>query len=98
MIGGAVFVGGTSYRDWPLEPIVLFEGIPILVVKGYALGGHAETATAYLEYCLKKGRWRKENFVPADSSQLRALVNRFLAKRVDLSADADWLRQQADEA
>jgi hypothetical protein len=97
MIGSANFVGATSYRDWPLEPIVLFEGVPILV-KGYALGGKPESATAYLDYCLKRCRWRKERYTPASSSQLRAVVNRFLAARPDLSPDAEWLRQQADEA
>jgi len=29
---------------------------------------------------------------------LRAVVNRFLASRPDLSNDAEWLQQQADEA
>ena len=98
MIGGANFVGATSYRDWPLERIVLFEGIPILVVKGYTISGMPESATAYLDYCVKRCRWRKERYTPASSSQLRAVVNRFLASRPDLSNDAEWLRQEADEA
>jgi hypothetical protein len=98
MIGGANFVGATSYRDWPLEPIVLFEGIPILVVKGYTIVGKPESATAYLDYCVTTCRWRKERYTLASSSQLRGVVNRFLASRPDLSPDAEWLRQQADEA
>jgi hypothetical protein len=98
MIGSAKFVGATSYRDWPLEPIVLFEGVPILVVKGYAIFGLPESATAYLDYCVKRCRWRKERYTPASSSQLKGVVNRLLAARPDLSPDAEWLRQQADEA
>ena len=98
MIGSANFVGATSYRDWPLEPIVLFEGVPILVVKGYELAGKPESAAAYLDYCVKRCRWRKERYTPASSSQLRAVVNRLLAARPDLSPDAGWLLQQADEA
>jgi hypothetical protein len=97
MIGGANFVGATSYRDWPLEPIVLFEEVPILVVKGYALRGKPESATAYLDYCVKRCRWRKARYTPGSSPQLRAVVNRLLAARPELSPDAEWLLQQADE-
>ena len=98
MLGAPVFLSGTSARDWPLVPIALFEGIPVLVVKGYNLAGLAESAHAYLDYCLKAGRWRGQAYVPATSKQLRAIIDRFLTSRPSMRADAEWVWKQANGA
>lgn len=95
LLGAPVFLSGTSERDWPLEPIALMEGIPILIVKGYALGGHSESAIAYLDYCLKVGRWRGQAYVPATTDQIGAIIGRFLAAHPSVLADSNWLQEQA---
>ena len=38
-LGAAAFLGGTTYADWPLEPIELVDGVPFLITRGYALEG-----------------------------------------------------------
>src|SRR5262245_10457955 len=35
LIGAAHFLGGTDYKDWPLEPIELVDGVPFLITRGY---------------------------------------------------------------
>ena len=64
LIGAARHVGAESDTpDFPLEPIHLLEGgTPLLIVRGYSLGGQAETATAYLEYCLANLAWTRREF------------------------------------
>lgn len=61
MIGGAFFIGGT-YRDWPLEPIAVFDHVPILVVTGYVLAGWPEPPGWYVDYCLKNCQWRDARY------------------------------------
>ncbi len=56
-IGGALFFGKTTYYDWPSEPIEIIDNIPFLITGGYFLGGLAESASDYFEYCLKNGKW-----------------------------------------
>src|SRR5262245_47911083 len=41
-MGGATFFGGTSYADWPLEPIELVDGVPFLISGSYRIGGGLE--------------------------------------------------------
>jgi hypothetical protein len=62
MLGGAGFYGGTSEKDWPLEPIVIIDDIPFLIVSDYALFGHAEEAPPYLHYCLSNTDWASRHY------------------------------------
>ncbi len=55
MIGGPELLGDTNYADWPAEPIALYEGIPILVTRGYILAGVPERSEDYLNECIKDG-------------------------------------------
>jgi hypothetical protein len=43
MIGAPNFLGGTTYKEWPLAPIALYQGIPILITRDYALETHPES-------------------------------------------------------
>ncbi|HEY7119398.1 MAG TPA: hypothetical protein VH475_22595 [Tepidisphaeraceae bacterium] len=96
MLGGASFVvAHTDYADWPLEPITLYQGVPILIVRGYNLAGVAEDPGSYVEYCLAECRWRDFRFAPTDLARLREIVNRFIAER-RVPDDADWVRAQAE--
>jgi hypothetical protein len=75
-IGGAIFLGGTDYADWPLEPIELIDGVPFLISRGYMIGGGpGETGEAYLDYCLKNCDWNDFVFEkPSEKELRRALV------------------------
>ena len=99
-LGGAVFLGGTTYEHWPSEPIALFEDIPILITKGYVLGGEGVPVGVYLEYCLKEGVWVSENYERKTSDQIRASVDNFIAtvqwKQKLSCSELEFLRSQAN--
>jgi len=78
-IGGATFAGGTDYNDWPLEPIELIDGVPFLVTRGYALGGAAEPAAAYVKYCLANCEWNDFEFKKPSQKELQAALEKLLA-------------------
>ena len=96
MIGAASFVGRTAYHDWPLEPITIYQGVPILIVRGYKLGGEPEPPQSYVEYCLSNCRWSERKYAPAEKARLREMVSGFLAANPKFAADADWIRRQAE--
>ena len=104
-IGGESFVGDTdpsgrsAYGRWPLDPITLEDGVPIMVSRGdFRLGGgRPETPAQYLNYCLAQCKWRETKFADADPVHIRKAVEAFIAARPSLPAyDVTWLRQQAD--
>ncbi len=82
MLGAPVFVGETTDADWPLEPIAVFQDVPICVVRGYMLGGQAEPATAYLEYCLKSCRWTSRAYRELDDKTLEQRLDAFVKSNV----------------
>jgi hypothetical protein len=94
MIGGAAFLTG-AYQDWPLEPITLFDGVPILIVRGYILRGKPESAAQYVAYCLANCRWSERRYVLATTAKLRQTIDRFIDSNPALAAHADRLRLQA---
>jgi len=94
LIGRASFLAGT-YQDWPLEPIALFEDIPILIVRGYSLGGKPESATQYVAYCLANCRRSDRKYTVPTTDRLRQTIDRFIASKPALRPHADWLRLQA---
>src|SRR3954468_11262392 len=51
-IGAPDFVGGGQMADWALEPITLFDQVPILIVEGYNVAGYPEPPLSYVDYCL----------------------------------------------
>ena len=96
MIGGASFIAGGDYADWPLEPITLFENIPILVVNGYMLGGFPEQPEWYVDYCLKDCNWRDTKYEPVSLQKRKEIVEKFIAANPNAKEEADWLRRQAE--
>ncbi len=79
MIGGASFLGGTDYKDWPLEPIELVDGIPFLITRGYILGGVPESPTQYLKYCLKTCDWNPHSFASKSKAEKQAALEKLLS-------------------
>jgi hypothetical protein len=95
-IGGASFVDGRDYADWPLEPITIFEGMPILIVSGYMLGGFPEQPEWYVNYCLNECVWRDTKYEPVALEKRKQIVEKFIAANPKVKDDADWLRRQAE--
>ncbi len=44
-----MFISGTE-DDWPLWPIDLVDGVPLMIVQGFAIGGVPESDESYLHY------------------------------------------------
>ncbi len=82
LIGGAGFIGKTEYQDWSSEPIVLINDIPFLICTGYALGGQAENAIDYFDYCLKNGAWTIVKYKQKSSEQYKEALNILLKLKV----------------
>lgn len=68
-IGGPGFVDGGKPSDWPLEPIVIIEGVPFRVARVYVLAGQAEPLSDYLDYCIQECDWNDIEFKPRSKKQ-----------------------------
>jgi hypothetical protein len=77
-LGDAVFMGGTNYSDWPLEPITLVDGIPFLITKGYILGGLPESDAAYVDYSVARATWTAFRFTVPTKKQEHAALTKVL--------------------
>ncbi len=97
-IGGTSFPGGTEYRDWPLEPIEIVEGVPFLISESYLCMGVSETALEYLAYCRQEGIWAPRLSVEKSTAELeRALATILHSKKwkTDLYEDETrFLKEQ----
>jgi len=81
MIGGAAFFGRTDYSDWPLEPIDIYDEVPILITSGYMLGGEPEPSGRYLDYCVNSCDWKKTRYSLRSSEELETVIKKWLAQR-----------------
>jgi hypothetical protein len=80
-IGGAAFLGGTDYPDWPLEPIAIYENIPILITYGYMLGGVPEASGQYLSFCADNCNWRQARYTVRSAEELKKIIAKWLTER-----------------
>jgi len=80
-IGGASFLGGTDYPDWSLEPIDIYENVPILITYGYMLGGVPESSVRYLDFCIKNCDWRQSRYSVLSHEKLKGIVAKWLTAR-----------------
>jgi len=96
MIGAPGFVDRGQTADWPLEPITLYRGIPILVSTGYSLGGYAEEPKSYLEYCLDECKWREEKIAALKAEEIKKTVNDFISSNPKVAKQAEMLLKQAE--
>ena len=78
-IGGAHFLGGTDYADWPLEPIELVDGVPFLITDGYRLDGRAEAAENYVRYCMANCDWSTFRFSDVSAAMPVVALKNFYA-------------------
>jgi hypothetical protein len=100
-IGGAHFLGGSSYGDWPLEPIAIYKGIPILIATGYSLGGFPESNQQYLEYCVTNCQWAPVKFTEQGEGKVPEQIADFIKtvvwKRPLRSDEERFLMNQAEQ-
>ena len=89
-------VGSVIYSEWPLEPIVIYRGVPILITKGYTLGGVWESPEYYVMYCLYNCRWREEKYTLLGREKLQEIVSQFIEENPKLAVDEDWIWRQVD--
>jgi hypothetical protein len=73
--------GGSDRKDWPLEPIEVVDGVPLLVVAGYTLGGQPESPEQYLDYCLKECAWGATEFKPRTAAEKEKALAALLASK-----------------
>lgn len=77
-LGQPYFVRDTTRELWPNEPVVVYNGLPFLIVIGWSLGGLAERPTSYLAYCLQNGRWVDEPYEMPDPETHEAIAEDFI--------------------
>jgi len=81
-IGGAVFLGGTDYSDWPLEPIELVDGVPFIIIRGYSVhGALPEPPEAYLNYCITNCDWNTFRYHLKSRDELKEALNKLLISK-----------------
>lgn len=62
------------HEKWPHFPLVFSEGIPFLLIDGYAVYGIPESSRKYLEYCRENGIFRRTLFnIPTEGETLCAI-------------------------
>ncbi len=89
-LGGPQFYGGTSFEDWPLEPITLVDDIPFDIVIGYILAGMAEPGSKYLEYCIKETQWTSRRYRDATDAQINSAFQKLLNSHIWKKRLSDW--------
>jgi hypothetical protein len=77
-LGGAELLGGTTYDDWPALPIAIYQGIPILITRGFFLAGVPEQSEDYLEECIRDGSWRGVKYTAVDQTHLDTIIEEFI--------------------
>jgi hypothetical protein len=78
LIGGALFMGGTDYSDWPLEPIELVDGVPFVISRGYFIAGRPENDDEYIRYCEAHADWSNFQYIVPTKQQEQAALARLL--------------------
>lgn len=79
MRGEPAFLGDTTYTDWPLEPLHLFQGVPFCIVSMYSLAGLPEPPPSYLAHCLRAGVWSTHPYPDVSNLDLKAITHEFIA-------------------
>jgi len=100
LLGGPDFIRGSS-SDWPLAPVALVDGVPFIVVKGYTLGGLAESPEQYLDYCLSNCCWSNFRYEREPQEKLQTALDSLLNAAPWSQPLTDWdrrfLSMQIDE-
>ena len=91
--GHTDFFGGTTYADWPLEPIEVVNGYPFWIVSGYALAGAAQPASSYVSYCIANCDWNAFRYRELSAKDKRAALAKLLSSpkwKRPLDGNEEW--------
>lgn len=77
-LGRAILIGSLDKKECPLSPIVIKEGIPLLITKGYFLAGQAEDPIQYLKYCINSCDWTDFRFKSVKKEEKERIVHTFI--------------------
>lgn len=80
-IGDPSGIGDTAGEDWTLEPIELVDGVPFVVIKGYAIFGFPEMADHYLKYCVETCDWNPDKFKAKTADEKKKALEKLLASK-----------------
>jgi hypothetical protein len=99
MVGAVGFLGGTSYKDWPLDPFELVDGVPFVITDGsLVLAGEPESDKNYLDYCMKECEWNDVKFAPKTAAENEKALEKLLSskkwQKPLTAAERDRLRAQ----
>jgi hypothetical protein len=78
-MGMPIFLGGTSFKDWPLEPIELVNGVPFLISFGYVIAGQVEPPSLYIEYCVNSCDWNSYRYKLTTETEEQEALKTLLA-------------------
>ena len=92
-VGAPVLFGGSRFDDWPLEPIAIVDGVPLLVTFGYRLGGEPEPQSKYVDYCIQKCNWNDTQYEPKSKVQQQNAVKKLLSTTKWKGALEDYERK-----
>lgn len=97
-LGLPVFIGGTDWKDWPLNPIHIQNGIPFLIATDYALYGEPPNPTTYLEYCITNCDWNSFSYENKNDQELQSALKDMLTlpkwRRSLTQDEKEWLTSQ----
>jgi hypothetical protein len=85
LLGGAVFIGtverkDANYKNWPLEPIEIIDGIPFNITRSYVLHGVPEPPDSYLAYCVEQCDWTKFRFRAKSRADKAAALKKLMSQ------------------
>jgi hypothetical protein len=82
--GGHGFLGGSSYDDWPLDPLAVVDGVPFVVTESLLFnnaGTWAESEKDYLKYCMKECDWNDAKFAPKSKAEKEKALEKLLSSK-----------------
>jgi hypothetical protein len=76
-----LFLGGTNAADWPLAPIELVDGVPMLIAQQTPAynGPPPEEAQAYVRHCVANCDWNPLRYKTKTPAEKSAALTRLLA-------------------
>jgi hypothetical protein len=98
-IGHINCMGGTSEKDWPLNPIEVIDGVPFMIVAEYReFYGGMESPAQYVEYCRTNCIWNESRYTAKIKEERMIALQKFIKSpkwKRPLNADEiEWLTLQ----
>ena len=83
LLGGPQLYGGTTMKDWPLEPITVVDDVPFLTASSYMIaGGKPEEGTTYLNDCISTADWTSRKYRVVSHQEVTAAFEKLLKSSI----------------